>query len=246
MHLPLINSPLYCLRVGFLATPIVKGFLLNRIFRAPLRMREYNRDQMKAYGMVRRYLKGLSRSEICAMKKTIRPYLRFRREVGLFQDQYFSALCTRKCFSSQASACCNRDGIATFFADVVINVLVSEMEELDAVMEKLSKDRGGFKCVYLTPNGCIWRLKPIVCEMFLCKYAKDTVFGKDEQAAAHWEALREDEKQFTWPDKPVLFDTLEALFIQAGYDSPLMYFHKGPGLLRVKKRAHNKKPHGTP
>ncbi|MFC1494817.1 hypothetical protein ACFL6W_06030 [Thermodesulfobacteriota bacterium] len=49
--------------------------------------------------------------------------------------------------------------------------------------------------------------------------------------------LKEDEKCFTWPDKPVLFDELEALFIKKDFDSPLMYFHKSPGLLRVKSEA---------
>jgi hypothetical protein len=29
---------------------------------------------------------------------------------------------------------------------------------------------------------------------------------------------------------------LEALFIEAGFDSPLMYLHRSPGLLRLKAR----------
>jgi hypothetical protein len=37
-----------------------------------------------------------------------------------------------------------------------------------------------------------------------------------------------------------LFDELEQLFIDAGYRSPLMYLHNGPGLLRVKERAGTK------
>jgi hypothetical protein len=35
----------------------------------------------------------------------------------------------------------------------------------------------------------------------------------------------------------VLFDDLESLFIQAGHDSNLMYFHNSPGLLKVKSQA---------
>ena len=41
----------------------------------------------------------------------------------------------------------------------------------------------------------------------------------------------------TWPDRPVLFDELEKLFIKEGYDSPLMYCHKSPGLLRLKSKS---------
>ncbi len=154
-------------------------------------------------------------------------------------------MCTEKCFTSQTNACCGRDGIATFFADVVINALLSTAEEVDALLRKLSKDPGGFKCVYLTEKGCLWRLKPIVCEMFLCEHAKDTVLGKDDTLRDHWERLRRREKRYTWPSRPVLFDELEEMFIRAGFDSPLMYFHRGPGLLQVKAK-HIKNPTKKP
>ena len=155
-----------------------------------------------------------------------------------FQEKAFAEVCTQKCFTSQDSACCNREGIATFFADVVVNVWLSSDDEVEALLQALAKDRGGHKCVYLNQNGCLWRLKPIVCEMFLCEHAKDTVFAEDTTLAEEWEELRSREKQYTWPDRPVLFDELEELFIQSGYESPLMYFHRSPGLLRVKARAH--------
>jgi hypothetical protein len=71
--------------------------------------------------------------------------------------------------------------------------------------------------------------------MFLCDQAKKTVLETDDQLKLEWEKLRKKEKDFTWPDKPVLFDEIEEIFINAGLDSPLMYFHKSPGLLRVKK-----------
>jgi len=155
----------------------------------------------------------------------------------------FSRLCTRKCFTSRTSACCGREGIATFFADVLVNALVSSESELEALLQCLSKDTGGPKCVYLTGTGCAWKIKPIVCEMFLCQHAKDTFFGADKTLADQWEDLRRRERQFTWPDRPVLFDALEVVFIQEGYDSPLMYCHKSPGLLRLKAKAAREGAH---
>lgn len=163
--------------------------------------------------------------------------MRFRADVADFQALHFSEICTHKCFASQTSACCGREGIAIFFADIVINVLLSSEREVDAVLQALFTDLGGFKCVYLKDDGCVWRLKPIVCEMFLCRHAKETVFGMNDALRNHWEGLRRRERRYTWPSSPVLFDELEELFIRAGYDSPLMYLHHSPGLLRVKERS---------
>jgi hypothetical protein len=197
---------------------------------------EYNSQQVEAFLMVQHYLGGLSGSQIGRIKGWVRPYLRFRAEVAHFQEQYFSEICTEKCFTSQASACCSREGIATFFADVVINVLLSSNREIDDILQRLAEDRGGFKCVYLEAKGCIWRLKPIVCEMFLCKYAKASVLEGAPSLNTQWEKLRRRERRYTWPSRPVLFDKLEDLFIQAGYESALMYFHRSPGLIRSKRR----------
>ena len=201
---------------------------------------EYNRDQLEAHFMVRQYLRSLSRSRIGQVKRLVRPYLQFRADVAYFQRQHFSEICTQKCFTSQTSACCNREGIATFFADVAINVLLSSHREIDALLDILSQDRGGFKCIYLTEDGCLWRLKPIVCEMFLCKHAKDAVLENNDVLGTQWKKFRRRERRYTWPNRPVLFDKLEELFIRAGFDSPLMYFHHSPGLLRVKNRLMKK------
>jgi hypothetical protein len=57
------------------------------------------------------------------------------------------------------------------------------------------------------------------------------------RAKEKWEALKQREKTFRWPDQAVLFDELEEVFIKAGYDSTLMYLHNSPGLLRVKKMS---------
>jgi len=203
-------------------------------------MREYNRDQLQAIQMVRGYVRGLSGVEMSRLKKRIKSYLHFREDVAAFQKRYFSGICTEKCFTGKTSACCGREGIATFFADVVVNLILSSDKEVDALEQTLTNDRGGFKCVYLSESGCLWRLKPIVCEMFLCDFAKASVLNKDNVLGSRWDQLRRREKRYTWPDRPVLFDGLEEIFVQAGYDSPIMYFHHSPGLLRIKARFQEK------
>lgn len=198
---------------------------------------EYNRDQVEALLLVHRHLRGLPVSDLEALQETVRPYLRFRADVAAFQKRHLSDVCTQKCFGNSTSACCGKEGIATFFADVVINVLLSSDREVDSLFKSLSGDQSGIKCIYLGPNGCLWHLKPIVCEMFLCDHAKESLHSKGAGLLNHWEDLRVREKEFTWPDRPVLFDDLEETFLKAGLESPLMYCHRSPGLLRVKARA---------
>lgn len=197
---------------------------------------EYNKDQLEALKMVKAFMKGISSSEYNDVKRLIEPYLEFRSRVTSFQNENLSEICTQKCFSRGDSACCNREGIATFFSDFVVNVFCSGTESLEPI-EMCLKGRGNNKCVYLAEEGCLWRYKPIICEMFLCEHAKTSLMFKGESALKTWNQLREEEKHFTWPDKPVLFDELEVLFIKKGFDSPLMYFHKSPGLRRVKLEA---------
>ncbi|MBL7196143.1 MAG: hypothetical protein ISS64_07600 [Desulfobacterales bacterium] len=73
--------------------------------------------------------------------------------------------------------------------------------------------------------------------MFLCEHAKKEVFSENRQLKHKWEELKQREKLYTWPDRRVVFDTLESYFIEEGYSSPLMYLHNSPSLLRVKRRA---------
>ena len=171
-------------------------------------MSEYNRDQREALLMVQHYLEGLPASEIGRLREAVAPYLQFRSEVSRFQREFLSEMCTQACFTTRQSACCNRDGIATFFADVVIQAVLSSGEDLGVLRNTLERDPGGFKGVYLGEKGCLWRLKPIVCEMFLCDRAKASVLDKDKALRDLWEGLLLKEKQFTWPDKPILFDAL--------------------------------------
>lgn len=209
-------------------------------------MSEYNREQSEAILLVRHHFRTLSPSEPARLKARTRNYLRFREEVDRFLQHYFSEVCTQKCYQDNYSACCGREGITAFFADVAINVLVSSDKEIDRLLEVLSLPNLGMKCVYLGDRGCLWRIKPIVCEMFLCEHARKTVFDKDPSALNEWERLKRREKRYTWPNRPVLFDDLETCFIRAGYSSSLMYFHYSPGLLRVKSLAMRKRKTAIP
>jgi hypothetical protein len=199
-------------------------------------MSAYNQQQKDAFLMVRQHLERLPDSLLRRLKRHTGPYLQFRSAIARFQEDHFSDLCSQKCFTSRTSACCGREGILTFFADVVINSLLSSSREIDDLLRTLEQDEGGFNCVYLTDSGCLWRLKPIVCEMFLCEDDKKSVLDGNDEFRVYWEELRQQEKEYTWPNRPVLFDELEVLFIEAGFESPLMYFHRSPGLLRVKAK----------
>ena len=197
-------------------------------------MSEYNQQQKEAFLMVHQHLSGLPLSQLRRLKQRIGSYLEFREAVASFQQTHFADLCSEKCFTSHTSACCGREGIITFFADIVVNVLLSTQEEIDVLLDILDTDTGGSNCVYLHNTGCLWRAKPIVCEMFLCEHAKHLVLDSNEALKSQWETLRQRERLYTWPTRPVLFDELEDYFIEAGFDSPLMYLHHSPGLLHLK------------
>lgn len=197
----------------------------------------YNKEQLEALLMVAGHLgtpESLIRRELLDMTAG---YLSFRCDADDFLTEKFSDICTEKCYRSNISACCSREGIITFFADVVINLLVSGPEEISELRNVLEKENRGFKCVYLGKKGCLWRVKPVVCEMFLCDTAKNKLFSRKPGSVHEWKALKKKEKSFTWPDRPVLFDKIESYFKAAGFSSSLMYMHNSPGLLRVKKLA---------
>ena len=205
-------------------------------------MTPYQIEQLECLQTVREYFTRLPDDELEELKARTADYLFFRRTVQSFLFDHFSHICDSKCYQNRLSACCSRDGIVTLFADVAVNALISSDTELDRIMAVLQKSHEGFKCVYLgaTGEGCLWRLKPVVCEMFLCDEAKEKAFQDNPEAKKKWDEIRITRKRFTWPDQPILFDELEQLFIDAGYRSPLMYLHNGPGLLRVKERANAK------
>lgn len=198
-------------------------------------MNDYQLEHRETFSIVQTYLSDLSAPEKERLKAMISDYLSFREQVNAFLNEYFGNICTRKCYESRLSACCSREGIIAFFADVAVNVLMSSNEDIALLFAVLQKPNTGFKCVYLGEKGCLWQIKPVVCEMFLCDTAEAEVFGKKPEGRAKWEELKKRKQHYLWPDRPVLFDMLEQYFIDAGYSSPLMYFHNSPGLLRVKQ-----------
>ena len=203
-------------------------------------MNSYQKEQLETLNMVYGHLETIPKQEKQRLLLQISDYLKFRNTVDEFLCEHFERICTRKCYQSNLSACCSRDGVITFFADVVVNLLVSEETQIKALSKALIKPNTGFKCIYLSGHGCMWRIKPIICEMFLCDPAEKAVFDKKPLANKFWQQLKLREKQYRWPDRPVLFDDLEKYFIAAGYSSPLMYLHNSPGLLRIKEKAKKK------
>ncbi len=200
-------------------------------------MNSYQKEQSETLSMVQLHLNTLSFSEKKELKTSVADYLSFRDEVDSFLSEHFGKVCNQKCYENKLSACCSREGIITFFGDVVINALISQDEEIELLQSVLQRPNNGFKCIYLGNRGCMWRIKPIVCEMFLCEQSKKEVFEEKPWARQVWEELKLREKLYTWPDRPVLFDALERYFLDAGYSSPLMYLHNSPGLLRIKEQV---------
>lgn len=198
--------------------------------------KSYQEEQLETLSLVSGFLKKINSSFWNELRNRINDYLSFRAEVDDFQAKHLGDICNAKCYKNNLSACCSKDGIVTFFADAVINVIMSDTTEIDMLKAALEKPKDDFKCVYLGDIGCMWKVKPIVCEMFICDTAKKQAFHGSPKLLGEWDSLKKKEKHFTWPDKPVLFDEIESCFIAADIYSPLMYMHNSPGLLRVKMR----------
>lgn len=205
-------------------------------------MSEYQNEQLRALELVNGHLSGLEAADMNALKRRLADYLCFREDVDTFLSAHFGDVCTESCYRSRVSACCTREGIITFFADVVVNVAMSHETALQALFTVLRSPHEGSRCVYLGEKGCLWQVKPLVCEMFLCKKAEDAVLKNNPDLQSEWRALKDREKTYRWPDQKVLFDDLEQLFLDAGHTSSLMYLHNSPGLLRVKQGAISCKP----
>jgi hypothetical protein len=200
-------------------------------------MNEYQHEQREALTLVRSGLLRLGDEKVRQLTEKIGDYMNFRQSVDRFLNRYFSRVCSRTCYRSRTSACCSKDGIITFFADTVINALHADAPALDRMDAVLSRHNSGHRCVYLGDDGCRWTVRPVVCAMFLCDRAMSAVFDDDPPARLTWESLRKQEKSFKWPDRPVLFDDLEKVFLDLGYRSSLMHLNLSPGLLRIKKQA---------
>jgi hypothetical protein len=195
-------------------------------------------EQIDANRILTNALRGLSEAQHDYLKRSISDYLKFRQTVAAFLTRHFQQMCTQKCFQSRLSACCTRDGIVIFWADLVVNALISSAKQLSQLQRMLHDNNAQTnKCIYLDPAGCCWQIKPIVCEMFLCRAAEEKILQPSPQLSRQWSALQRQRKRFTWPDRVVLFDSLEKWFIDRGIEAPLMHCHQSPGLLRVKRLA---------
>jgi hypothetical protein len=200
-------------------------------------MNAYQHEQLDALRITKAGMLQLGDAKVMRLRESISEYRKFRLAVDRYLDRYFSPVCSHTCYHSRTSACCSKDGIITFFADTVINALVATPLQLERLERALNRRNEGHRCVYLGSQGCLWTIRPVVCAMFLCDRAMRTVFAAAPQAQQEWEALRRQEKAFKWPDRPVLFDYLEQVFIDMGLRSTLMHLHLSPGLLRIKRIA---------
>lgn len=200
-------------------------------------MNSYQKEQWEGYSQINNQLKQMTLDDRTRLKNSTQPYIRFRQDLDTFLNLYFAKHCTQSCFQSSISACCSKDGIITFWADLVINAIHSNDIQLNHLMNTIKHPRQPSKCIYLEPQGCVWHIRPLVCAMFLCDSAADSVFAGKPEASRLWQQLIEKGRGFRWPDRRVLFDTIEHSFIALGCRSPLMYLNCSPGLLRVKQKA---------
>lgn len=201
----------------------------------------YQKEQLDALHQVQHTLLQLdekTKNRLCADLKS---YLDFREKVDRYLDHHLNAYCTQACFNSQTSACCSKDGIITFWADIVINACCCTDDELNALISAVENPRHAQKCVYLGSKGCLWTIRPLVCAMFVCDQLQADVINQDPILATAWEQFRQQAKGFRWPDRPVLFDRLEEMFMDLGCQSPLMYINSSPGLMQIKKKARRMK-----
>lgn len=194
---------------------------------------EYNRDQARSLEAIDAALARMGEEKVRVLLGMIEPYLAFRDDLERFHTRHVTGFCTGTCFETRESACCGFESIFTYFADLVIAWLRASGEERGRIRALLAAFNRTLHCVYLTEKGCLFRTSPVSCAMFLCDRAKAAL---SIEAQGEYAGLREREKEFTRPDKPILFDEIERIFIEAGVDSPHMYCHRLPGLLKLKAR----------
>ncbi len=203
----------------------------------PRGISSYNLDQWTSFRAILEAMGAMDAAELQRLRETARPYLRFREELDLFHKRHVDGHCTTACFEKGISACCGFESIFTFFGDQVITVLFSDEEDMDSLLSPLTMPNTTGKCVYAGPAGCLWKVRPISCAMFFCDDVKKNILQNTEGIEGEWKEMQKREKEFTWPDRQVLFDDLEKCFMACNVDSPFMYFHKSPGLLRIKKQG---------
>ncbi|MCX7823223.1 MAG: hypothetical protein N2260_07265 [Syntrophobacterales bacterium] len=205
-------------------------------------MSYYHKTQMEAIRIAFEVCEQLDDKSKDYLREMASSYMEFRNELKEFNNKYFYNYCKKSCFETAKSACCSYESIIVFFADEVINYLFGGDKDFPVILKKLQSVKPSQHCVYLGSGGCLWTIIPISCAMFFCNDAKDKIFNSSSQAQAIWNSLLEREKLFTWPDRPVLFDSIEEFFIQRGVSTDHMYCHKSPGLLRLKLNHRNNFP----
>ena len=149
-------------------------------------MSSYQQEQLEALKIMLEYRQSRPEAELRELADLTAEYLAFRKDVNTFLVKHLCGICTQKCYQSRLSACCSKEGIITFFADWVINIACSSKVEIDTLIRVLTKPNEGFKCIYLGRDGCLWHVKPIVCEMFICDTAREKVFHSNPAAQKKW------------------------------------------------------------
>ncbi|OIP91493.1 MAG: hypothetical protein AUK55_11135 [Syntrophobacteraceae bacterium CG2_30_61_12] len=197
---------------------------------------DYNSAQLLSFSAIRQVCERMSGEELERLRRMIEPYLDYRRQLDQFTRRHFAAFCRDACFQTGLSACCGFESIIIFFADQAINYLCSTAVEMDRILALLERTNRTNHCVFLGPEGCLWRVPPITCAMYVCAAAKEKVFGANPETAVGFDEFREAEKPFTRPTQPVLFDQLEKVFMAHGVATSSMWFHRSPGLIRLKRR----------
>lgn len=200
-------------------------------------MNTYQKEHFDTFRLVMDYLAARPATERRYLLDLLEPYVDFRRRLDAFQQAHVAEFCTTQCYQTGLSACCSRDSIVVYFADVVVNCLHSSMSEIGKSIAVLERPNPGHRCIYLTPQGCRWRINPIVCGMFLCDGAEACILGDCAQTEKKWRAFENERLRYTWPDRPVVFDALEHRFIERGLFSELMHLNSSPGLLALKRKA---------
>jgi len=197
---------------------------------------DYQREQKDALIQVNENIGSINDVLGDAGAQSLASYILFRQNLDAFSALYFGDYCTQTCFESRTSACCSKDGIITFWADMVINVYHSDKHQIDDLFEAIQNPVFDHKCIYLGATGCRWQIRPLGCALFLCDGIQSGVLQRPD-LASQWANYRETGRCYRWPDQPVLFDRLEQVFMDAGCRSTLMYLNTSPGLLRVKRKA---------
>ena len=110
-------------------------------------MNTYHLEQLDTIILIKDHLSILAPQERHNLLEMIKNYLAFRKRIDDFLNAHFSEICTRNCYQNQLSACCSKEGIVTFFADVVINILSSDIDEIDKLLMILRSDQFRFNMV---------------------------------------------------------------------------------------------------